>query len=60
MSCKCPLEEYIKACHDIGPPTYHANLIASAIQGGLKGTNTKCFNCGKYKHMHYTSPTSGS
>ncbi|XP_067583138.1 endogenous retrovirus group K member 9 Gag polyprotein-like isoform X2 [Pseudorca crassidens] len=45
-----PLEEYIKACHDIGSPTY-ANLLAAAITGGLKDNRTKCYNCGKYGHM---------
>ena len=45
------LEEYIKACADIGSEQYKANLLAAALQSFCKQNHTKCFKCGKIGHM---------
>ena len=45
------LEEYIKACADIGSEPYKANLLATALQDSYKQNLTKCFNCGKLGHV---------
>nr|KAF6418749.1 hypothetical protein HJG63_008771 [Rousettus aegyptiacus] len=33
-----PLEDCIKACHDVGSLTYQANLLAGALQKGFQGS----------------------
>ena len=46
-----PLEEYIKACHDVGSLTHQANLLAGALQKGLQSSRIKCYQCGKLGHF---------
>lgn len=47
------MEDYIKACADIGSPTYQANLLATAVKGKSRKNagNLKCFGCSRQRHM---------
>lgn len=47
-----PLDEFIKAYHDIGSLPHHAHLLASALKDGLQGSTQKYYNCGKLGHFH--------
>jgi hypothetical protein len=46
-----PLDEYIKACMDVGSESFKANLLAAALNTGIKKGQTKCYGCGKIGHM---------
>lgn len=48
-----PLEDYIKAYHDIGTELYKMQLLAQAIMGLKQQANqeVKCFSCGKRGHV---------
>ena len=54
-----PLEDYIKACHDIGSEPYKMQLLAQAITGLKQQTNqqVKCFSCGKRGHVQKNCKT---
>ena len=47
------MEDCIKACADVGSPTYQANLLAAAMRGKSRGRfkSLTCFGCGKQGHM---------
>ena len=55
-----PLENYIKACHDIGSEPYKMQLLAQAIIGLKQEANqqVKCFSCGKRGHVQKNCKTS--
>ena len=55
-----PLEDFIKACHDIGSEPYKMQLLTQAIMG-LKqqaSQQVKCFSCGKRGHVQKNRKTS--
>ena len=54
-----PLEDYIKACHDIGSEPYKMQLLTQAITGLKQQANqqVKCFSSGKRRHVQKNCKT---
>ncbi|XP_074852054.1 endogenous retrovirus group K member 10 Gag polyprotein-like [Carettochelys insculpta] len=55
LKCRgASLDEYIKACNDIGSDAYKMGLLAAALKGDgsyQSNQNMKCFECGKPGHL---------
>ena len=54
-----PLEDYLKACHDIGSEPYTMQILFQAITGLKQQVNqqVKCFSCGKKGHVQKNCKT---
>ena len=54
-----PLEDYLKACHDIGSEPYKMQILFQAIKGLKLQVNqqVKCFSCGKKGHVQKNCKT---